>query len=129
MVLPFGGSGRKHIGGASLSEVLEAFHRERTAGGRTLAQKTLNEHRVAVRMFEEFMGGPVTTQAITKADILAYKAALLETPAPSDEPVYGQLKVLPDDYVSVCAAHICGRRQLLILGIDQRWAVRQVAGS
>ncbi len=81
VVLPFGGSGRKHTGGASLSEVLEAFHRERTAGGRTLAQKTLNEHRVAVRMFEEFMGAPVTTQAITKADILAYKAALLETPA------------------------------------------------
>ncbi len=75
------------------------------------------------------MGGPVTTQAITKADIIAYKAALLETPAPSDEPVNGQLKVLPDDYVSVCAAHFCGRRQMLILGIAQRWAVRQVAGS
>src|SRR5690606_6389531 len=43
--------------GATLTDILSAFHAERTAGSRSLAQKTMNEHKVAVRMFEEFMGG------------------------------------------------------------------------
>lgn len=66
--------------GATLSAVLKAFHRERTAGGRTLAEKTMSEHKVAVRMFNEFMGAAVPARSITRADMLAYKQALLETP-------------------------------------------------
>lgn len=66
--------------GATLSDVLTAFHRERTAGGRTLAEKTMAEHKVAVRMFDEFMCGSVPVRSITRANMLAYKQALLETP-------------------------------------------------
>lgn len=66
--------------GALMSTVLEAFHRERMAGGRTLAEKTMAEHKVAVRMFDEFTGQPVPVRSITRADMLAYKQALLQTP-------------------------------------------------
>lgn len=66
--------------GATLSDVLTAFHRERTAGGRTLAEKTMSEHKVAVRMFDEFMGGSVPVRSITTTHVLNYKQALLQTP-------------------------------------------------
>ena len=63
-----------------LSDALTAFHSERTAGGSTLAPKTMEEHRNAVRMFSEFMGGEVAVRPITKKDVIRYKQALLETP-------------------------------------------------
>lgn len=65
---------------ATLSDVLTAFHRERTAGGRTLAEKTMAEHKVAIRMFDQFMGDSVPVRSITHAHMLAYKQALLSTP-------------------------------------------------
>lgn len=68
-------------GGATLTEILMAFHQERTAGKRTLAAKTMEEHKVAVRMFDEFMGGKAAARSITRTDILAYKQALLRTPS------------------------------------------------
>ena len=66
--------------GTTLVDVLAAFHKERTAGGRSLAPRTMEEHHAAVRMFEEHMGGPVMVKAITKQNVLTYKQALLETP-------------------------------------------------
>ncbi|WP_411837289.1 site-specific integrase [Paracoccus sp. ME4] len=66
--------------GIALSAALEAFHRERSAGGRTLAPRTMEEHRNAARMFIEFMGGDVDIRSVTKQDVIAYKRALLETP-------------------------------------------------
>ena len=75
------GSPRKQAGGASLSDVLAAFHKERTAGSRSLALRTMEEHKVAVRMFEEFIGSAVSVRSIARADVLAYKQALLQTPS------------------------------------------------
>lgn len=66
--------------GTTLSDVLTAFHKERSAGGRSLAPKTTDEHKSAVRMFEEFKGGPIAVHAITRKDVIAYKQVLLETP-------------------------------------------------
>lgn len=66
--------------GMTLSEALTAFHKERTAGGSTLAEKTMEEHKNAVRMFNEFMGGETSLRAITKKNVIDYKQALLETP-------------------------------------------------
>lgn len=66
--------------GISLSDALSAFHKERTAGGSTLAPKTMEEHRNAVRMFSEFMGSEVALRAITKKNVIDYKQTLLETP-------------------------------------------------
>lgn len=66
--------------GMTLSGALSAFHKERTAGGSTLAPKTMEEHRNAVRMFSEFMGGEVAVRLITKKNVIDYKQALLETP-------------------------------------------------
>lgn len=66
--------------GTTLSDVLKAFHKERSAGGRSLASKTMEEHKSAVRMFEEFTGGPVAVRSITRKNVIAYKQALLETP-------------------------------------------------
>ncbi|MCA0996296.1 tyrosine-type recombinase/integrase [Alloyangia pacifica] len=66
--------------GMTLSEALSAFHKERTAGGSTLAPKTMEEHKNAVRMFNEFMGGEVAVRLITKRNVIDYKQALLETP-------------------------------------------------
>ncbi|WP_187968864.1 site-specific integrase [Aquibium microcysteis] len=71
----------KHTTGISLADVLIAFHKERTAGNRSLARRTIEEHKVAVRMFEEFIGGAVPVRSITRADMLAYKQALLQTPS------------------------------------------------
>jgi integrase len=67
--------------GVTLDEILVAFHRERTAGNRTLASKTMEEHKVAVRMLHEFLGGAVPARSISRKDMLAYKQALLETPS------------------------------------------------
>lgn len=66
--------------GATLSEVLTAFHKERSAGGRSLAEKTMDEHRSAVRMFEEYLGEPLPVREITRKHVLGYKTALLDTP-------------------------------------------------
>lgn len=66
--------------GTTLAQVLTAFHKERNAGGRSLAPKTMDEHHSAVRMFEEFMGSPVAVRSITKKHVIGYKQALLETP-------------------------------------------------
>jgi integrase len=66
--------------GISLSDALSAFHKERTAGGSTLAPKTMDEHRNAVRMFSEFMGGEVAVRSITRKNVIDYKGALLEAP-------------------------------------------------
>ncbi len=66
--------------GTTLSEVLAAFHKERTAGGNSLAPKTIEEHKNAVRMFEEFLGHPVAVRSITKQNVIDYKRALLELP-------------------------------------------------
>lgn len=71
----------RHTTGASLGEALTAFHKERTAGNRSLAKRTIEEHKVAVRMFEEFNGGETPIRSITRADMLAYKQALLQTPS------------------------------------------------
>jgi integrase len=67
--------------GATLSDILTPFHRERTSGTRNLAQKTIDEHKTAVRMFHEFMGGNVPARSITRHDMLGYKKALLQTPS------------------------------------------------
>lgn len=66
--------------GATLSDVLKAFHKERSAGGRSLAAKTMDEHRSAVRMFEEHLGEALSVRAITRKHALDYKRALLDTP-------------------------------------------------
>lgn len=47
------------LGGITLSGVLTAFHKEWGAGGRSMAPKTMEEHKSAIRMFEEFTRGPV----------------------------------------------------------------------
>lgn len=67
-------------GGMTLSSALAAFHKERTAGGGTLAAKTMEEHKNAVRMFNEFMGGDASLKSITKKMVIDYKQALLATP-------------------------------------------------
>jgi len=74
------GGGRP--GGLTLTEALAAFHDERTAGGSTLAPKTMEEHRNAVRMFNEFMGTDVAVSSISKKNVIDYKQALLKTPNP-----------------------------------------------
>lgn len=48
---------RPAANGMTLTEALAAFHKERTAGGGTLAPRTMDEHRNAARMFNEFMEG------------------------------------------------------------------------
>lgn len=67
-------------GGMTLSGALVAFHKERMAGGGTLAEKTMQEHKNAVRMFNEFLGGETSLKSITKKSVIEYKQALLETP-------------------------------------------------
>ena len=66
--------------GPSLSTLLADFHQERTAGNRTLSDKTMAEHKVALRMLDEFLGKGTPAAAITKADMIAYKRALMVTP-------------------------------------------------
>lgn len=66
--------------GPKLSEALAGFHAERSAGGGTLAAKTMEEHRNAVRMFNEFVGADLGVTAITKKQVIDYKNALLQTP-------------------------------------------------
>lgn len=74
------GVNRPAASGMTLTEALVAFHKERTAGGGTLAPKTMEEHRNAARMFNEFMEGDTPLRAITKKHVIEYKQALLETP-------------------------------------------------
>lgn len=66
--------------GETIGELLALFHRERMAGGSSLAPRTMDEHKVAVRMFEEFWGQRVVARSITTADMRNYKNALIETP-------------------------------------------------
>ncbi|WP_416881180.1 tyrosine-type recombinase/integrase [Marivita sp.] len=68
------------VSGMTLSGALQAFHKERTAGGSTLAAKTMEEHKNAVRMFNEFMRTDVPVRKISKKDVIDYKNALLNTP-------------------------------------------------
>jgi hypothetical protein len=49
-----------------LSKALSAFHEERTAGGNSLAVKTMEEHLNAVRMFREFVEADIAVEAITR---------------------------------------------------------------
>ena len=67
--------------GTTLTDVVKAFHKERSAGRRSIAVKTMEEHHTAVRMFEEFIGDAIPVASITKKDVIAYKQSLLETPA------------------------------------------------
>lgn len=67
--------------GRALSSMLADFHKERTAGTRTLSEKTMEEHKVAVRMLEEYLGAGTPAASITKKDMLGYKRALMDTPA------------------------------------------------
>jgi len=67
--------------GETVAELLGLFHRERTVAGSSLAERTMAEHKVAVRMLEEFLGQGVVARSITTADIRNYKNALIETPA------------------------------------------------
>jgi Site-specific recombinase XerD len=78
--LPLRATPGEAMTGATLSDLLAVFHKERSAGASSLAQKTINEHKSAVRMFEEFLGKPTPVRAITKKDVIAYKQALLNTP-------------------------------------------------
>lgn len=66
--------------GMTLSDALVAFHKERTAGGGTLATKTMEEHKNAVRMFNEFLGRETPLRSITKKSVIEYKQVLLATP-------------------------------------------------
>lgn len=74
------GQRQPESGGMTLSSALSEFHKERTAGGGTLAAKTMEEHKNAVRMFNEFMGGDTPLKSITKKSVIDYKQALLVTP-------------------------------------------------
>lgn len=74
------GANRPDADDMTLTEALVAFHKERSAGGGTLAPKTMEEHRNAARMFNEFMEGDTPLRAITKKHVIDYKQALLETP-------------------------------------------------
>jgi integrase len=68
--------------GETLDKLLGLFHRERTAGGSSLSERTMAEHKVAVRMLKEFMGdNQLIARSITTSDMRNYKNALLETPA------------------------------------------------
>lgn len=59
-----------------LSEILPAMLKEKQA-----KDATEYEYGVAVRMFEEFLGDGRPVYRITRADVLAYKNALLDTPS------------------------------------------------
>ena len=59
-----------------LSELLPAFFKERN-----ISPGNENEHEVSVRMFEDHLGEPKPLYKITRRDVLAYKAALLELPS------------------------------------------------
>lgn len=70
------------VAGETLDKLLELFHRERTAGGSSLAERTMAEHKVAVRMLKEFLGdNQIIAASITTTDMRNYKNALLETPS------------------------------------------------
>jgi len=59
-----------------LSELVPMFHQERT-----VRPATAEEHRNAVRMWEEFIGESKPACEITRQDVLAYKRMLLRTPS------------------------------------------------
>lgn len=65
--------------GKILLELAKEFHRERQTGHRSLAEKTMKEHLVAVHLLEEVVG-KVPADTLSKKDIIAFKAALMGTP-------------------------------------------------
>lgn len=71
---------RRLVTGPTLAQLLKDFHQERIAGKRSLSEKTMSEHIVAVRMLEEFVGSNMAAASITKSDMIDYKRALLITP-------------------------------------------------
>jgi site-specific recombinase XerD len=75
-------SSRKTVAsGRPLSDLLAEFHLERTSGKGSMSERTLAEHKVAVRMLEEFLGGRTAASNITRTDLQDYKRALMRTPA------------------------------------------------
>jgi hypothetical protein len=58
-----------------LAELLSAFFKERNMSG-----GNQHEHGVSVRMFEEHLGEAKPLYKITRREVIAYKAALLELP-------------------------------------------------
>lgn len=60
----------------TLSEILPRYIAEKKS-----RPGTEYEYAVAVRMFEEFLGEARPIHTITRADVLGYKRALMETPA------------------------------------------------
>ncbi|UJW85753.1 site-specific integrase [Devosia sp. SL43] len=67
--------------GETVAELLALFHRERSVAGSGLAERTMAEHKVAVRMLEEFLGQGIVARSITTGDMRNYKNALMDTPA------------------------------------------------
>ena len=61
----------------TLASLLERFHEERS----NVAEKTKNEHAVAVRMLTGFVGDDRPVRSITRQEMLDYKNALIKTPA------------------------------------------------
>ncbi len=66
--------------GMTLEQLLEKFHGER--GG---AERTKTERNVAIRMLGGFLGKTFPVQKITRANMLAYKDALRQTPVNSQQ--------------------------------------------
>jgi hypothetical protein len=72
---------RPAANGKPLAAMLPDFHAERRAGNGSMSEKTIAEHKVAVRMLEEFLGAGTPAAGITRHDILGYKRALMQTPS------------------------------------------------
>lgn len=50
----------------------------------------MDEHKSAVRMFQEFLGDALPVRKITKQHVIRYKQALLDTPTRYTLPVLAQ---------------------------------------
>lgn len=74
------GVNRLKAGGVTVTEALAAFHKERTAGGGTLAPRTMEEHRNAARMFNEFMEGHTPLRVISRKHVTDYKRLCWKRP-------------------------------------------------
>ena len=49
--------------------LLQDSHAERNAGNGSMAEKTMDEHKVAVRMLAEFLAAGTPANSITRDDI------------------------------------------------------------
>jgi integrase len=79
-VLPISGDKARILCAESklpLSQILPRMHAEK----RNLRDSTKAEQRVAVRMFEEFLGEPTPVYKISRRTMIDYKNALLQTPS------------------------------------------------